>query len=95
MGERIDLITNGSATSSAKLWRGGKGTFVVNATWAGATITLQYKSPDGSTWISLGTDAALTANGLCGFELAAGEIRAAVTGGPPSAVYASVIYNGR
>lgn len=94
MSERFTLISNGSATGSAVRWPGGKGTFECVGTLGGATVTLQFLANDGATWIDVGTEAALTAAGMCGFELAAGYIRAEVVGGSPSALYATAIQNG-
>lgn len=86
---RVDLISNGTATGDAETWPGGDGTFTVIGTFSGATITLQYLGPDGLTWVSAGTDAALTTAGGCNFSIPSGSIRALVAGGPPSGVYAS------
>ena len=88
------LITNGSATSDAHVWQGGKGVFAVVGTWSGATITLQALGPDETTWIDAGTTAILTEDGIVGFDLAGGQIRAEVVGSP-SGIYASVIENPR
>lgn len=87
---RANLIENGSATGGAEKWYGGKGTFIVEGTFSGATVTLQIQSPNG-TWISGGSAVALTANGKGDFELPAGQIRAQVSGGPPSAIYAYAV----
>jgi hypothetical protein len=94
LSERFSLITNGSATGSSVIWRGGKGTFLVTGTFGGTTVTLQFLGTDNATWIDVGAEAALTAAGLVGFELAAGLIRAEVVGGTPSALYAAAIANG-
>ena len=81
------LIENGTSTSDSQRWAGGRGTFSATATWGGATVALQYMAPDGSTWIDVGPEVTLTADDIGGFELAAGLIRAEVTGGPPSGLY--------
>jgi len=90
MAQRIDLLQNASATGTAKSWAGGRGAFAVAGTFGGATVTLQILGPDGTTWIGLGTDAALTAAGIVGFECPAGQLRAAVSGGSPSGLHAQV-----
>lgn len=82
------LLSNASAASAAKQWPGGRGTFTVVGTFAGATIALQKRGPDGSTWVDVGSGTTFTANGVGNFDLPPGEIRANVTGGPPSGVYA-------
>jgi hypothetical protein len=53
-------------------------------------VKLQFLGPDGVTWIDVGTDTTLTAQGGAGFVLAPCPIRAAVSGGPPSGIYARV-----
>ena len=89
--KKIDMIENGAASSNEFIWPGGIGSFMVVGTWGGATISLQYKAPDGSTFVDVGTDTTLTANGGGNFELPSCVIKATVSGGPPSGVYASVI----
>lgn len=79
---RIDLLTNGSATGSAVVWPGGRGLFTAAGTFSGATISLQFLGPDGSTWIDAGTYTTLTAAGGGIFDLPQGQVRAAVTGSP-------------
>lgn len=90
MAASIRLLNNASATGSAFAWRGGRGQFSVVGTFSGATVTLQILGPDGSTWQSMGTDAALTAAGVVNFDAPAGSIRAAVASGSPSGLYAEV-----
>ena len=90
------LLTNGSATGSAVRWTGGRGVFTVySATVSGATIKLQWSPDFGTTWLDVDqngdTFVTLTAAGAGGFELPPCQIRAAVSGGPPSAVYAKVM----
>ena len=88
----IALLENAAATGSGVRWHGGRGVFYVHsATFAGATIALQC-SFDNSTWVAVDragdTYCTLTAAGHGAFELPPCFLRAAVTGGPPSAVYA-------
>lgn len=54
--------------------------------FSGATLTLQKQTTNG-TWVALDTTATLTAAGRMGFMCGSGNIRVAVTGGPPSAIY--------
>lgn len=84
---KISLLSNESATGAAKIWPGGTGQFAVEGTFGGATVSLQRKLPNG-TWADVGAYTTLTAAGAGNFEMPAGEIRAAVTGGAPSALYA-------
>ena len=79
------LLTNGSATSVAFQWPGGKGVFAVKATGYG-TVALQYQLPDGVTWVTP-TDGSLSADGGVIFELGPCPIRAAVA--TATAVFAS------
>ena len=84
------LGSNISATPATVFtWPGGVGMFSAEATWGGGTVSLEFKTPNG-TWIAVGADTTLTANGGAGFLLPAGtEIRAAVT--TATAVYAYAI----
>lgn len=86
-GQRLDLLENASATGSAFNWLGGRGKLLVEGTFGGATITLQVQSPNG-TWLPVQT---ATAANTVNFFLPKGKIRAAVTGGPPSAMYVYAI----
>jgi hypothetical protein len=87
---RLDLLSDEAATGASKIWPGGTGKFAAEGTFDGATVSLQHKLPNG-TWADAGPYTTLTAAGAGLFELPAGEIRAAVTGGSsPDALYASV-----
>lgn len=88
-----DLITNGSATSSASDWAGGDGMFTCKATWGGGTVKLQYQLPDDSTWADVGANTTLTADGGGGFTLGPCKIRANVA--TATAVYARVTHISR
>jgi hypothetical protein len=81
------LLSNASATGAWKAWDGGTGVFSVVGTFSGATVTLQFQGPDGSTAIDVGTSTTLTAAGAGGFVLPSGSIRAAISGSP-SGIYA-------
>lgn len=81
------LLDNASDTGAAVTWSGGAGTFAVAGTFGGSTVTLQYLGPDASTWLAAATG--LTSAGLVGFTLPPGRVRAAVSGGSPSGLYAS------
>ena len=87
----VDLLTNASSTSAEKPWPGGRGTFEVSGTFGGATVYLQYMGPDGSTWLVAGANTTLTAAGGGNFDLPEGRIRALVSGGSPSGLYASAL----
>lgn len=86
----LTLMSNASANGDAqKLQRGGKFAFAVDGTFNSGTVKLQIRSPDGTSWLDIGADATLSAEGVIGVELPAGEYRAAITG-TPSALYATL-----
>ena len=88
-GQSIQMLSNASATSLAFTWKGGEGTFMAKATWGGGSVKLQVLAPDATTWIDVGTDTSLTADGGGNFALPAGaQIKATVA--TATAVYASV-----
>ena len=78
------LLSNGSATSGDFLWPGGRGAFVVNATFGIGSVTLQMLGPNGTTYVNAA--AALTADGMVAFELPQCRIRAFVASA--TAIYA-------
>lgn len=90
------LLSNASATGTGVRWEGGQGVATFAGTFGGTSATLEYLSPNGSTWIPVAamsdagvqTTVALTAAGFIGFILPPGQIRATLTGGTPSAMYA-------
>lgn len=91
----ITLLSNAAATGAAQPWPGGRGVFTVpSATFSGATVKLQW-SPDGTNFLDVDrsgdTFVTLTATGAGLFELPPCSIKATVSGGPPSAVYAYAI----
>lgn len=88
MAQRLDLLSNASATGTAQAWHGGRGQFCVSGTFSGATVTLQRLSADGTTYVSLGSDVALTAAGAVNFEAPPCQLRALVASGSPSGLYA-------
>ncbi len=87
----IDLLKNVSATGAgaATGWGGGPGVFMAAGTFGGATVALQVLGPDGATWFDVGTDTTLTAPGGGTFNLPPARIRANVTAGPPTGMYAT------
>ena len=85
----LDLLSNASASGSAVMWPGGMGEFSVEASaWNGATVALHKEGPNG-TYVSLGADVTLTANGFGAFVAGGGNIKAVITGSP-TGVYAKV-----
>jgi hypothetical protein len=90
------LAANVAATGAAVAIKGGQYTFMAEGTVGGATVFLQGQSPNG-TWspvlIFAGSAVSFTAlpNAQTGIDLPAGNVRFAVTGGAPSALYAYLI----
>ncbi len=75
-----------AANTTGYQWPGGKGNFMVKATFGGGSVALQYQLPDNSTWVTP-TDGSLTADGGIIFELGPCLIKALVT--TATAVYAT------
>jgi hypothetical protein len=67
-----------NGASAAVEWQGGVGTYYVNGTFGGATVTLQASFDNGASWLSLG-DAALTQAGAVNFQLPNVLLRASVS----------------
>lgn len=84
------LLSNESATGDYIKWPGGRGEVRVDGTFGGATLTLQIKSPDGSSVMTVGTNTTFTAEGIGGFDLGPCDLKMGVSGGTPSALYSVV-----
>jgi hypothetical protein len=90
------LLSNASATGAGVPIRGGEYMFLADGTPAGATISLQIQTPDG-TWATVG---ALAGNAIVQSTvlpyavspvvLPACTVRAAIVGGPPSGINATL-----
>ena len=83
------MIENGTATSAVTKWPGGRGVFMVGATWNGATIALHVGLPNG-TFMAVNSNTTLAADGLGGFDLPPCDLKAVVSAATPAAVYATV-----
>lgn len=85
------LLTNASTTGAAvKVGQGGQYVFDVVGTFGGATVKLQRRGPDNTTWLDVGPEASFTANGLILVTLSAGFYRASISGGSPSGIHAAL-----
>ena len=73
------LLDAAAATGDSVPWSVGKGQLTVQGTWDGATVTLEATEDGGTTWIPVGDDTTMTANGKANFELASCTIRATVS----------------
>lgn len=82
------LLDDADATGDPITIRSGRHLFIVDGTFDGATVTLQYEGPAGS-WISVDS-ADFTANDMVNVELPSGRVRALVAGGSPSGLYAQL-----
>lgn len=94
----VDLLINASAGTAEPYpqWPGGRGLFSVSGTFGGTSVTLEYRGAgnvfypvkamagDGTR-----TTVAATAQDAWLFELPPGEIRAVLTGGAGSAMFAT------
>lgn len=88
--QQVTLWINGSSANTTYMWPGGVGVFAAtSSSWNSATVTLEWLGPDGATLIVAGTNTTCTANCNGVFYLPAGQIKAVVSGGTPTALYAS------
>jgi len=87
----LDLLNNAAATGNPARWPGGRGSFVAAGTFGGATVKLQMLGPDGATWLDVDSTTSVTAVGHVVFEAGAGQLRALVSGGSPSGLYAKAV----
>jgi len=91
MSLRVNLLSNASTTGVDMAWPGGIGSFICVGTFGGSTVTLQLLGPNDTTYVNVGIDTTLTANGGGNFLLPPSKIRALVAGGSPSALYAVAV----
>lgn len=86
------LISNGVATGTPQKVAGGLYSFaVVASAFGGASVKLQILGPDQATYLDIDATLSFTANGIQAVDLpGGGTVRATVTGGPPTAVYATL-----
>jgi hypothetical protein len=62
----------------------------VSSAWNGATATLQVMGSDGATLLTPGSNTTLTANGMGVVYLGPGQAQVTVSGGTPTALYATL-----
>jgi hypothetical protein len=88
--QRLLLMSNDTAAAHHPdyYWAGGRGIFMVTATWGGGSVKLQYQAPDG-TWFDVGAAATLTANSMVMVELPPGNVK--VVKATATGVYAWLI----
>lgn len=87
----LSLLSNAAATgATVVVTAGGSYSFAVLGTFSGATVALQIMGPDGATWITI-PNSGQTAAGVVTVDIPTGaSVRASVTGGPPTGIYASL-----
>lgn len=74
------VIMSAVSTSSAQFqWPGGIGVFTAVGVFNGATVTLQFIGPDGTTLVSAGAATTLTAAGAGVFYLPRCLVQATIT----------------
>jgi len=90
------LLSNGSATGASTKILGGLYVFSAEGTVGGATISLQYQTPNG-TWVTVGAVGGTTLIQSTTLPYLATQIylppcnvRCAITGGSPTGIYAYI-----
>lgn len=87
-----EAITLQATPSSIVRWQGGEGIAIMEGTWNGATMTLQIRSSAAGAFVSMGTDAALTADGVVAFVAAPGtDLRIEASVADPTGVDVSIL----
>lgn len=90
------LLSNASATGSAVAIKGGEYIFTVEGTAGGTTASLQIQTPNG-TWTDVtvfagsGVKSTTLPYSQTLIDLPSGNVRCALTGGTPAAIYAYLI----
>lgn len=88
---KLALLTNASASGvGVRTTYGGKHLLTINGTFGGTTAKLQVLGPDGTNYIDVPT-ASFTAAGAIIVDLPVNTtVKAVLTGGTPSAMYATL-----
>lgn len=79
-----NFSSGGSGNSGIVSWPGGQGTFIINATFNGSTVSLQINGPSGA-WITVGPDTTKTVDGIGNFALPPCQLRLTYSGAITSA----------
>lgn len=74
--DKVFTTASGNASTTAVNWGGGVGQFIATGTFDTCTVKMQMSPDDGTTWIDVGSDTTLTAEGIANFELGPCDIRA-------------------
>ena len=86
----LPLLWNSSVSGTRFTWPGGKGLFICNGTFSGATVTLNILGPDNVTMQAVGSSTTITAAAAAVIELPPCTVQATVASGTPSALYATL-----
>lgn len=85
-------ITLQATPSTVVDWSGGEGVAIMEGTWNGATLTLQVRSSVNGAYVSMGSSAALTADGAVAFVAPAGsQLRIEASVADPTGVEVSIL----
>jgi hypothetical protein len=72
-------------------WSGGEGICIMEGTFNGATLILQTRSNVAGAWVSMGSNAELTADGVVAFVAgASSQLRIEATVADPTGVEVSI-----
>ena len=86
----MSIASNGTLTANGRTtfdWPGGNGAFSASGTFGSGTASLEW-TLDGSTWVAVGTDTTVTANGGGIFTRPPGKMAVNLTGATsPSIAY--------
>lgn len=79
MPQLLDAVAT-DTTGESFPWSVGRGQFTTQGTWDGATVTFQRSRDGGTTWLPVGDDTTMTANGIANFEISSdSDIRAVIS----------------
>lgn len=89
--ETLTLITNNTPAAAQSAY-GGDYVWSVQGTFNGASVQLQSLGPDGTTYMNIGAaKTAADTTGGTGVGLGSNAtVRAVITGGPPTGIYATL-----
>jgi hypothetical protein len=86
----LPLLWNSSVSGTRFFWPGGKGLYVCNGTFGGATVTLNILGPDNVTLQALGSSTTITAAAAVLIELPPCTLQVTLASGSPNALYATL-----
>ena len=76
--DKVITAQPADGSTSSLNWDGRTGQVAASGTWDSATIQLEFSPDDGTTWISVGDEGKLSADGLFNFDLNPCNIRLTV-----------------